>query len=53
MATLGLAGAGILVLSKWYSVAAEVTPVAGLLPLLWAVGVPPFVGTTSESGLSF
>ena len=41
MAILGLAGAGIL------------APNGVLLPLLWAVGVLPFVGTTSESSLSF
>ena len=30
-----------------------VAEVTGLLPLLWAVGVLPFVGKVSESGLSF
>ena len=42
VATLGLAGAGILVLSKWCYVL-----------LLWAVGVLPFASITSESSRSF
>ena len=42
VATLGLAGAGILVLSKWCYVL-----------LLWAVGVLPFASIASESSLSF
>jgi len=53
VATLGLAGAGILVLSKWCFVLLKSPRVASLLPLLWAVGVLPFVGTASKSGLSF
>ena len=52
VATLGLAGAGILVLSKWCFVLLKSPRAAGLLPLLWAVGVLPFGGSTSQKKLA-
>ena len=44
VATLGLAGAGILILPTWCFVLQKSPRMAGLLPLFWAVGMLPFVG---------
>ena len=43
---------GFLALSSVLCAAEVTTRRAGLLPLLWAVGVVPFVGATSQNGLS-